>query len=193
MPKEFRVGKDLAVAIFVVIYIACLSMYSYHLLSTSIPSYTSQPLMSTVPQSIVIAVIGGDAEMRTKICGLLRELGVAKVISYETVPNNLSGIDMVILLSHVSEDEVLRILKSFVTLVTSDRVYIDDVLPVLKRIAMITASYSDTHTYAVKLLNKLPNGRYAVAIHGVASGLMNRSTLMEVISWFTESRNSANR
>ncbi len=137
--------------------------------------------------NVTVAIIGGDDALRKYVHYILDKLGVRKVLIYDKVTEQLKGIDIVILLSKASEQDVLRLLKSNVVLIAPDKIYRESILPVLKSIAMIVVTYNGTNVYAVKLLNKLPNGKYAVAIHGSA-GKLDKNILARVLKWCLKAR-----
>ncbi len=134
--------------------------------------------------AIRIAVITNNISLAKEIAESLKDIGIKDVLICDDLSKVIDATDVSLLLENTKNTKSIEtyLLKGKI-LVTTLKIYEEAVIPILKKKAMILVKFANTEIYAVRFIEKLPNGKYVIAIHGVLGKIKSHSTLIDIIKW----------
>lgn len=169
---------------FILITLLLTTLIAAIVLSNPLPQSIRIHEHSQLPMnSIQVAVITSNNALATEFVKLLKDIGVKNIVTCSDMSKIMNTVDVAILLDARDTKSVEAYLLKGKILIAPLKVYEETIIPILKKKAAILVRYANTEAYAVKLIEKLPNGRYAVAIHGVLGKMKSRNVLAELIKW----------
>jgi len=137
-----------------------------------------------------VAVLCKGADICKRVSDLLSRVGVGEVIVIDSLSKLAKRVDVVFMLSPDNADLIRKLLENGTAIVATANIYEDLIVPLLQDLrSALIVRFNGTRTYCIKIVDRLPDGRYAVAIHGIADDVSSETAIQEFASWFIKSVN----
>jgi len=176
----------------VVVVLMILLVYAniFSQINTSIRDANTNIQVYEELKNIRVAVICQDLDACKQIPGLLSRAGVGELVTLDSLSKLAKRVDVVFMLSPSDIELLQKFLENGTTIVVPASIYESFIIPLLSRLrSALIAKFNGTSTYCIKFIDRLPDGRYVVAVHGIADEITSKTAIQEFALWFIKTAN----
>jgi len=141
-------------------------------------------------ENIKAAVLCGDVNICRRVSALLNGVGVGEIMVIDSLQKLTRRVDVVFMLSTGNADLIRKLLENGTAIVATADIYEDLIMSLLQDLrSALVVRFNGTRTYCVKMVDRLPDGRHVVAIHGIADDISSETAIREFVEWFVKVMN----
>jgi len=138
-------------------------------------------------ENVRAVVLCRATDICRRVLDLLSRVGVGEVTIIDSLSKLVKRVDVIFMLSPDDADLIRKLLENGTAIVATADIYEDLVVPLLQDLrSALVVRFNGTRTYCIKIVDRLPDGRYVIAIHGIADDLSSETTIQEFARWFTK-------